>query len=82
MPGHSHNKCIPPNLPSNLNIISKLVHSHPNQNVIIIGLKFYTNEADHLKMKLKQRPNIAKKVDTGSTNPPLPIAAQLSKREK
>jgi hypothetical protein len=41
------------------NIISKPIHSCPSQNLIITGLKFHTNDVDHLKMKLKQRPNTA-----------------------
>jgi hypothetical protein len=36
------------------------LHSHHNQNFIITGLKFHTNEVDQHKMKLKQGPNTAK----------------------
>jgi hypothetical protein len=29
---HSHNRCILPSLPNNLNILPKLMYPHPNQN--------------------------------------------------
>jgi hypothetical protein len=75
---NSHNTIFPPNNPS---IIPKPVQSSSNQN-LITGLKFQINELDHHKMKLKQRPNTAKKLNTESTNLPLPIATQLMKKVK
>jgi hypothetical protein len=53
------------------------MHSHPNQNLITTGLKFHTKEADQHKVKLKEKPNTAKKANTGSTKLPLPNATQL-----
>jgi hypothetical protein len=60
----SHNKCFPHSLPNNPNIMSEPLHSHPNQNLIIIGVKFHTVAVDHHKMELRQRPNTAKKVNS------------------
>jgi hypothetical protein len=70
---HKHNKCIPP---TNPNAIPKPMHSYPNQN-LITELKYHGNEVDQHKMKLKQKPNTAKKQITGSSNLPFPITTHL-----
>jgi hypothetical protein len=41
------------------------------------GLKYHTKEADQHKKKLKEKPNMPKEANTGSTKLPLPITTQL-----
>jgi hypothetical protein len=41
------------------------------------GLKYHTNEEDQNKMELREKPDTTKKVYTGSTKLPLPIASHL-----
>jgi hypothetical protein len=40
------------------------------------GLKYRTKEADQHKKELKEKPNMSKKADTGSTKLPLSTARQ------
>jgi hypothetical protein len=41
------------------------------------GLKYHTKEADEHKKGLKEKPNMSKKVNSGSTKLPLPTTTQL-----
>jgi hypothetical protein len=46
------------------------------------GLKYRTKEADQHKKKLKEKPNMPKKANTGSTKLPFPTAKQFYWKKK